>query len=83
MEGCERASRAQERFVPFERLTAPTDGNKFGTISGLKCGRTSLDFAFNLEPAADAFFGQYGNIYYLRAVEDVKSRFLSQFDSNT
>eukprot|EP00964_Phaeocystis_antarctica_P113948 scaffold77922_cov36-Phaeocystis_antarctica.AAC.1 len=70
MEGCERASRAQERFVPFERLTAPTDGNKFGTISGLKCGRTSLDFAFNLEPAADAFFGQYGNIYYLRAVED-------------
>ena len=52
-------SRAQERFVPFERLTAPTDGNKFGTISGLKCGRTSLGFAFNLEPAADAFFGQY------------------------
>ena len=35
----ERAGRsAQERFVPFERLTAPTDGNKFGTISGLKCG---------------------------------------------
>ena len=56
----ERAGRsAQERFVPFERLTAPTDGNKFGTISGLKCGRTSLGFAFNLEPAAEAFFGQY------------------------
>ena len=58
-EGCERVSRAQERFVPFERLTAPTDGNKFGTISGLNCGRTSLGFAFNLEPAAEAFFGQY------------------------